>query len=222
MTKPPAPAAAAIPAPSSRLAPWQWWLLAAAVPIYLLASRLTLDLWADEVYTLYDFAAQPIARIISDYSAPNNHILYSLVLHPLALVTQREIWLRLPSLGFALGTLLLVFRLALRTSGVTSAIGATLALGLNVMFLTHALQVRGYGLSMLLLAGLLELAIPGAPGSTRRHRLVLVPLVGAAFLYVLPTNALFLAPVGIAAVLLAWRSAGAADPGLRARRMPWR
>lgn len=195
----------------------QWWLIAGALPIWLLASRLTLDFWEDEVYTLYDFAVLPISQIVSDYSAPNNHILYSLVLHPLAMLSQSEPLLRLPSLLFGVATLWIVFRIALRTLGAGAAVGATLALGLNVMFLTHAVQVRGYGLSILLAAWLLDRAIPET-GADDARRLSLVParwngphwrsasiaIGGAAFLYTIPTNVLFLAPLTIVALVLWW------------------
>lgn len=216
------------------IAAWQWWLLAAALPIYLLASRLTLDLWGDEVYTLYDFAARPVAQIVTDYSAPNNHILYSLLLHPLAVGTQAEPLLRLPSLLFAVATLALVFRVAWRVSGVKAAVTATLALGLNVMFLTHAMQVRGYSLSMLLAAWLMDLAIPLAgdarnptgtsPLSTsgRLVRYLSIVLAGAAFLYVMPSNAIFLAPLGVAAVKLAWNRRKEQAGSSRLGGLPWR
>lgn len=209
----------AIKAPATPLPTWQWWLLAAAVPIYLLASRLTLDFWADEVYTIYDFAAQPVARIVTDYSAPNNHILYSLVLHPLAVVTQREIWLRLPSFLFAVATLAIIFRLVHRLAGLSAAVAGTLALGLNVMFLTHAVQVRGYSLSMLLAAWLMDLAAPRAQPA-RLAKLLSITLAGAAFLYVMPSNAIFLAPLAVAAVVLAWRLATPLAESRR-RPIPW-
>lgn len=195
----------------SQLAPWQWFVICASVPIFVLSSRLTLDLWADEVYTLYDFAAQPVSTIVSDYSAPNNHVLYSLLLHPLAVRTAAEPLLRLPSLLCAIGALIILFRLAWRLSGPTAAVSATLALGLNLMFLTHAVQLRGYGLSMLFSAGLLELAVPrDKPNGA--GRLLLIAALGAAFLYVIPSNAIFLAPLGAAAVVLAWRSVKQPSP----------
>ena len=95
--------------------PWQWFLLAAAAPIVLCAARLNLDLWHDEIYTLTKFVAGGPWRIVTDYSAPNNHVLYSLALWPVHLVSTSNFALRLPSLGFAIGTLWMTFRAGCRS-----------------------------------------------------------------------------------------------------------
>lgn len=181
--------------------PWQWFLLAAAAPLAMCAARLNLDLWHDEIYTLLMFVAGGPAKIVTDYSAPNNHVLYSLLLWPIHLISSSNFVLRLPSLVFATGTLWLTFRAGCQLSDLRAGALATLLLGLNQMFLIHAVQVRGYGLSMLLLAWLVNLAIPGQR-SVAFSRLALTALVGAAFLYVIPTDLLFFIP--LAAVAIVW------------------
>jgi len=180
---------------------WQWWVLAAAVPLALCASKLDRDLWYDEAYTLDVFVSQPWVEIATDYSAPNNHVLYSLVLRPVYLLSDSEYLLRLPSLLFSVGTLAIVFRLARRWSGLPGGVLATASVGLTQMFLTHTMQVRGYGLSMFLAAWLGWVAVAESPGVWWR-RAATIGLVGAAFLYVLPTNLLFFLP--LAAVAVTW------------------
>jgi hypothetical protein len=179
--------------------PWQWFILAAGVPLAICASRLNLDLWHDEIYTIDYFVAQGPAFIVSDYSLPNNHVLYSLLLWPVYLLSDSNFVLRLPSLACTLGTLALVFRLAQRWAGISAAVIATALLGLNQMFLIHTIQVRGYPLSMLLAIGLASLVLPEANFNAWRRRAMIV-LAGAAFLYVLPTNVLFLLPLASVAV----------------------
>jgi hypothetical protein len=176
------------------------WLLVAAVPLAICASKLNLDLWYDEVYTLAAFVSKPWSQIVTDYSAPNNHIFYSLLLKPFYLFSDSEFCLRLPSLLFTAAALAMVFRLSLRWSGLAAAMMATLALGLTQMFLVHTMQVRGYGLSMFLAIWLADLALP-SPGAARWSRPVLISLVGAAFLYTLPSNLLVLLPLGLTGVV---------------------
>jgi hypothetical protein len=181
---------------------WRAWLLAAAVPLAICAAKLNLDLWYDEVYTLVAFVSKPWSQIVTDYSAPNNHIFYSLILKPFYLLSDSEFFLRLPSLLFTAGTLAMLFRLTLRWSGLAAAMMATLALGLTQMFLVHTIQVRGYGLSMFLATWLADLALP-SPGIARWPRPVVISLVGALFLYTIPSNLLLLLPLGLVGV--AWR-----------------
>lgn len=182
-----------------------WWCgLALVLPLAFCAARLSLDLWSDEVYTLHFYAGSSFAHIVGDYSSPNNHILYSLLLRPVYLLGESNVVLRLPSLLFAAGTLLLVFRCAYLRWGSTAAVAAMLALGLNQMFLVHAMQVRGYGLQMLLTAALANLAWPDARRPAR-GRLLAIVLLGAALLYVMPTSSLFFAPLALVGVYNAWR-----------------
>jgi len=178
---------------------WEWWVLAAAIPLVLCASKLTLDLWYDEAYTLDVFVSQPWIKIATDYSAPNNHVFYSLLLRPIYRLSDSEFLLRLPSLLFTVGTLALVFRLARRWSGLPGGVLATAFVGLTQMFLIHTMQVRGYGLSMFLAAWLGLVAVAQSPGTWWR-RAATIALVGAAFLYVLPTNLLFFVPLAVVAV----------------------
>ena len=198
---PPAHAAQARPIP-----PWQWFLLAAAAPIALCAARLNGDLWHDEIYTLVMFAAAGPQKIVTDYSAPNNHVLYTLVVWVVQEFSTTNFALRLPSLAFSVGTLAMTFRAGWRLGDQTLAILATLCLGLNQMFLIHAVQVRGYPLAMLLFASLVNLAIPGR-GDSHKSRVFQIALVGATFLYVTPSDLLFFAP--LAAFALVWQAAAA-------------
>lgn len=189
------------------IASWQWYILAAGVPLAIGASRLNLDLWHDEIYTIENFVARGPAFIVTDYSLPNNHVLYSLLLWPVYLLSDSNFMLRLPSLACMAGTLALVFRLANRWAGIGAAVLATALLGLNQMFLIHTIQVRGYPLSMLLTIGLATVALPAGEHQEWRRRVV-VALAGAAYLYVLPTNLLFFLPLALVAITAAARSAG--------------
>jgi hypothetical protein len=184
---------------SRALQPWHWFVLTAAVPVAHCASRLNLDLWHDEIYTIDVFVRRGPRFIVSDYHLPNNHVLFSLLEWPFYCLSDSNFVLRLAPFVCAIGTLIVLFRLAWRLAGLPCAVTSTALLGLNQMFLNFAIQVRGYSLSMLLAAFLGSLAVM-QPGKLVWRRWVATALVGAAFLYVLPTNVLFFLPLTAIAV----------------------
>lgn len=186
-----------------RIRPWQWFVLAAAAPIAITAGKLNLDLWHDEIYTVIFFVAQGPRFIVTDYSLANNHPFYSLLLWPFYCLSDSNLVLRLPSLIFTIATLAFVFRLARRRMGLVGAVTSAAVLGLNQMFLIHTIQVRGYGLSMCLTAWLADLALAPRDAPTWRRRAA-IALVGAAFLYVMPTNLLFFVPLAAVAAADCW------------------
>ncbi len=173
--------------------PWQLWLLAAGIPLCLCAARLNSDLWYDESYTLIHFVSQPWHRIVRDYSAPNNHIFYSLLLRPLYLLSSEEFLLRLPGFFFAAGTLWFTFRAAALYAGILAGCLATLWLGLTQTFIIHVMEIRGYGLSLFLTAVLGYLAL--SPTDPRFRNKLFACISGflclSAFVYTIPTNLLF-------------------------------
>lgn len=209
----------------------------------LLAARLPLDLWYDEAYMLREYVARGPAHVVGEYREPNNHILYALLLWPLR-NSATDAGLRWPNLVFA-GITLAFTALAARrlvtagpvtqathAEGVHSAVwphGAVLAnraggaaatavaaLGLCSMYLVHAMQLRGYGLSMALAAVLLWLALDGhgqaavgGSAATRRRwlRAASVGLLSAAMLYTVPSNAATLMALAAAGVLRAGMTA---------------
>lgn len=178
------------------------FLLAAAAPLALCAGKLNNELWTDEVYTLTMFASVPLDAAAGDYSAPNNHILYSQGLHlwlsTIGSLRKAEFMLRLPNLALAATALGGAFALGLRCRGLAAAVAGAVMLGLTQMFLGHAMQLRGYGLSMALAAWLAVLALPGQRGGALRWPAI--ALLGAAALYTVPTNLLWLAPLAMCAV----------------------
>ena len=176
-------------------------MLAAAVPLFFCARQLDLDFWFDEQYTISNFVSKPFTEIATSYPVPNNHVFYSLILRPFYLIAETEVILRLPSFLFSTGTLYLVFCLGRRWSGVTAGCAATMTLGMMQMFQNYTMQVRGYGLSMFLATCLAYLALRRHDETISLRRRIAIGLAGAAFLYVIPTNLLFLATLTLIAVL---------------------
>ncbi len=178
-----------------------WLILGCMLPVALCLAKLNDDLWYDEIYTL-SFAEQPVTAIVEDYSAPNNHVLFTVLLRPFFMVASSDAVLRLPSFACTIATLTCVFYLGRRAGGVPTAIAAVLGLGLNQMFLGHAMQVRGYSLSMALAAALGLLAVKVESRSWVRATSII--LLAAAMMYTIPTNTIVAGSLAVAAIALRW------------------
>lgn len=178
-------------------------ILALAVPVAFCASKLGLDLWYDEAYTLDVYVSSGFGWIVTSYAGPNNHVFYSLILYPFWAISDANAVLRLPSLIFSVATLYLVCRLVARNVSPAAAVPVVLWLGLNQMFLNHTMQVRGYGLSMSLAAALFAYAV--RPSFRTRWYTQGAAVAGmACFLYTIPTNLLFFLPLAAAALVNIW------------------
>ncbi len=178
-----------------------WLMLACIVPAALCFIRLGDDLWYDEIYTL-SYAEQSFAAIATDYSAPNNHVLFAMLLRPFYTISLQDISLRLPSLACSMVSLVCVFYIGRTSGGVALGSASVVALGLNQMFLGHTMQVRGYSLSMCLAAALGLLVVQGGARSWGRSLAMVVAAV--ALVYTIPSNAIFAACVAIAAIGARW------------------
>jgi hypothetical protein len=165
-------------------------LLSMAPGLVICTQRLNADLWYDEAYTLVHYVSRPWWEIVSDYSAPNNHILYSLLLRPLYILCQEETFLRIPGLLWAAGTLALVYAWTKHLTDEVAAVLATLWLGLTQSFLTHVMELRGYGLSIFLTALACWLGLTRSWATSIPSRLVLFLLLlsVAGMIYTIPTN----------------------------------
>ncbi|GEM_PF-2936899 len=182
---------------------WPYAVWALAIALIFCTQRLDDDLWYDELYTLAVFVSRPWSEIVTDYSAPNNHIFYSLLLRGVYLLSDEPFVLRAVSLAFTFGTLLLVFFSGRYVGGKAVAALSTVWLGLTQVFITHTMEVRGYSLSMLLAAGLALLWISERTGPETKGwwRPGLTVVLSACAIYTVPTNALLTFSLGIAAII---------------------
>ena len=124
-------------------------VLLLGVPAYL--SR---QLWFDEALTVLNFACLDSPwRICRAYVIPNNHILFSIVLHcwlrlqPPGIAL--DLWLRLPSLFSAVGVLWYLGKRFRRMCGAFPLMIALTSLAVSPPFLVYATAVRGYMLGAL-------------------------------------------------------------------------
>ncbi len=90
------------------------WLVLGAVLVALLLrlSRIDASLGHDEAYTVEAFSSQPVARLITAYAEPNNHIFHSLLVRLVVNQLGKENWMvRLPALLAGLATVPVVYLL---------------------------------------------------------------------------------------------------------------
>ena len=132
------------------------WTPAAAL-LLALSPYLTRQLWFDEALTVLNFACLGgPGEIYRAYVIPNNHILYTVVLYYwLKLLPPGfapDLWLRLPSVVFAVVLLGYLGRRFRRMCGAIPLAVVLTALAVSPPFLVFATAVRGYMLGALFCA----------------------------------------------------------------------
>jgi hypothetical protein len=99
----------------------------------------------DEAYTFLNFASRPFRHILADYSAPNNHILHTILVGIVYRLFGGQPWiLRLPA--FIAGTLLtpVMYITARRFFSRPQALGAAALMAVVPVFIDYSVNGRGY------------------------------------------------------------------------------
>ena len=180
-----------------------WFLISVGLPLKFVIPHLWDEMWYDEAVTVGTFASLPLEQIVDSYPYPNNHVLFSVLLRPFYLFAEVPWCLRTLSLLCTAATLTLTYACGFRWGGLPAATASTAALGLNQVFLNYCMQIRGYTLSMSLMAALLWY-LPDQQYHQSKRRVFAIVLLGAALIYTLPTNLLFVVAGGIASSLIAF------------------
>jgi hypothetical protein len=177
------------PAPESPLKRWAPVLLPAVAALALARDRFSDLPWHDEVYTLNVFATSA-GKAFTDYSAPNNHVLFSAALAAWRSLTPGDeslLTLRLlPALCFALSAGMLAAAVRRMAGSAYGAAAACLFVSLHVTQ-NFALQLRGYGPSWLPIAGALWAAVAWIE-KPRPSRVALFAACVSISVGILPTN----------------------------------
>lgn len=167
------------------------------VPVVLAAigglAQLDYPIWYDEAWTLGQYADAGPLKPFTDYSAPNNHILFSSMLSLWKHLGFAQQVLRiLPTGMFVVATVLLVATCK-KLAGTAAAVFGGTAFACGLVTLNFATQLRGYGPSWVFVAGgfciLSELYPPdGRPSKRTGPLLILYVLCAAAAVATVPTN----------------------------------
>lgn len=215
------------PAPADRFNASEGLLLACVVLPFLawLTRFINLDFWYDEVFTLTNYALVPVSKTVTDYTFPNNHVLFNLLSNlylraigftGLGSLLDRPWTLRILPLCCSLGALAYLYLAARRFLGRLPAQVSLAILATTIPFYNFAVQIRGFSLSFLLVSATLYHTLCFERSGRWSHALVTV-LASALALYAIPLNLYFTATLG--AWFLFSATAGSQQPGCRKRRL---
>ncbi|MDR0867774.1 MAG: hypothetical protein LBP75_04770 [Planctomycetota bacterium] len=198
---------------------WHCYLIPLVAGVILTAGGLAHPYWIDEIVTMMNFASGWQSALL-DYSAPNNHQLFSLAfygwrqfLSPETLAFDYSITRLLP-LFFFLAAVVGVAHLAFRRAGKIAALCAGLLFATAHSVLNFATELRGYAMSLPFALTAFYFLAEFLTTAKRRH---LIGYLVSCWLLVgiLPTNLIIPAALAIWAASEIWRQSGFA--AVRAR-----
>jgi len=123
-------------------------------------GHLQADFWNDEIYSLTHFSFAPLENALFDYHTTNNHIFYNLInniyLKIIGVSSLYELMdspyiLRILPLTYGIVALIYTYMIVKRLFSRTLALITLILLITNIPYYNFALQLRGYGLSTMLL-----------------------------------------------------------------------
>jgi len=181
---------------------------------FLFGEYMNQDFWFDETYTLVHFVFKDLKTIVQDYHVPNNHILHNLLNHlylraigivDVAELMDRPYRIRLLMFAYSLITIIYAYRTGKRFFNEGIAVITVAVLVTTIPFYNFTVQVRGYGMSIMLLTILLFYLLQYEADGRIRNAL-LVALLGALAIYAIPSNIYFLMSIAVVYAISAIRS----------------
>jgi hypothetical protein len=171
-----------------------------AIQIY----HLNADFWNDEIYTLKNFVFTNLSTTIGDYHVPNNHIFFNVLNniflkifgpHSLFDLMDQPFSLRLLNLFYAIVCLGFVYLFAARFISRKAALLSMMILMTTVPYFNFAMQIRGYGLSAMLLIICLYYCFDYIENGAKQ-KLIWLGLSGTLLIYTIPSNLYFTLTIG--------------------------
>lgn len=120
----------------------------------ILELSLCRPFWCDESLTIMEFVMWPYVQIYTNYSIPNNHILFNMLLRLWLdtgghLFAVSEIPFRFLSLIFSLAVICFMFHFWRKHFGFKISFLITLCFAVSTPFIIYGTAIRGYMLSLL-------------------------------------------------------------------------
>ena len=209
---------------SLRRVPVGEWIAVAAITALGIAIRwgpLFQPMRYDEAATWIDYASQPLAKSLSDYRFPNNHLFHTLLVHVAAALFGSDPWaLRIPA--FIAGILIvpLVWAAGRAVYSPSAGLIASALAATSASLTLYSTNARGYTIlcCLTLLAVLVAARLPRRENSAAWAELA---LIGAIGIWTIPV---MLYPLSGIALWL-WAEARAGDtvigPRAMATRLQW-
>lgn len=188
------------------------WTSLLLLIIYVVWHRIGLGFWNDELYSLEHFVLVPLETSLWDYHVPNNHILFNLLqnlyLKMIAWQEMRAI-LESPQILRSLPLLFMLLNMWFLAKVVTIIKGPRLAFLTLLSLLSFipyqnfALQLRGYGLSVLGVS-LIFYGLVLFLKYRNKPSLLWMSLGTFICLYTLPSNIYYLISIAFFILLFHW------------------
>jgi uncharacterized membrane protein len=157
----------------------------------------------DEVMAFIHFGVNPLAVILTKYTYPNNHLLFSALMHGcILLFGVSPVAMRLPSLVSGVLCIWMTYRLAVALTS-DSRVGLLAAYcGASSFYLVYySVNARGYALQTLWVLLLCDVFFRRNPRLSPSLRRTCVAILGFLLLYTIPSGMIFLGPFFL---YLAW------------------
>jgi len=180
--------------------------LLALIPFLYFAIKFLLPqpLWGDELFTLKNYVyAKDWYYPATFYDYPNNHVFFSLIIslyskfikiRTFCDAVQSPWKIRLLLIFLSIITIFFT-TLSARKINKSAGVIASILLSTSLPFFLWTTQIRGYGLSMTLMSILIYLLMR-VQTSPNRISFVSIAIVSALFVYIMPTNAVYIIAMG--------------------------
>ncbi len=164
---------------------------------YLLLSRyINLDFWFDEVYGFKYFVFQGMNTIFTDYHVPTNHIFFNIInriyflligMPDMYSLMDAPYKIRILMLVYCLLTLICVYFTCRKFFNKYIATISLAVLVTTVPYYNFTLQIRGYGLSIMIICTLIYFVWMFEEKGGYLNALLIV-ILGSLLLYTIPLN----------------------------------
>ena len=157
-----------------------------------LLTAVMRPIWYDEAWSIMVYSTLPYADIYSAYDAPNNHILFNMLMHfylnnCTGNLPVNEAMFRVIPVLTSLLTIFIMFIFWRKRLGTAAACITVLSFSLSTPFIIYGTAVRGYMLSILLIIAGLEFLLRFL--ETERKRYIIFYFLSAlAVVAVIPSN----------------------------------
>ena len=163
-------------------------------------THINIDFWNDEIYTIKQFILTSPLKTVNDYHVPNNHILFNLInnlylkaigVDSLHVLFNTPWKLRIVPFVFSFFTLLFTYKIGAKFVNRTVGLLALIILITTLPYYNFSLQIRGYGLSILLSVMLVYYLLSYFKNS-KRTSIIRIGILACLLFYSIPSNLYFL------------------------------
>jgi len=181
-------------------------IILSVVFVLIQICHINIDFWNDEIYTIQHFVFTSLYNIVSDYHSSNNHIFFNLINNIYLKITSIDSistlfdnpWkLRIVPFIYSVFTAYFTYKTGAKFLNRTVGLLALIILMTTLPYYNFSLQIRGYGLSMMLCVMLVYYLLSYF-NNLKRKELIKTGLLACLLFYSIPSNLYFLLSILLA------------------------